>query len=282
MEMNIPKTGYVNSDFRIFYLKDCGAEKISNHYHDFHKILFFLNGNVSYNVEGRFYELKPNDIILIRAGEIHRPVIHDASSYERLIVYLSPEYLASFRERGCSLDMIFTAPKNETSNLVRPSEATWSRIAPLCRELTVAVSEDAYGSELYQESLLRAILVWLNRTMLEGEVSYQAATVSNPMILKLLHDINNNLTQKITIDDLAKRHHLNRSYLMHLFKAETGSSIMKYISEKRLFLAKREIQNGVPVMEACFHCGFSNYTCFYKAFKARFGVSPKEVGNRKE
>ena len=51
------KTGYLHEDFKIFHLKDTSMRPIDFHYHDFHKILIFRKGNISYNVEGRTYDL---------------------------------------------------------------------------------------------------------------------------------------------------------------------------------------------------------------------------------
>lgn len=47
------KSGYLNSPFRLFYLEDLPGREYTYHYHDFHKLLIFLNGTVSYRVEGQ-------------------------------------------------------------------------------------------------------------------------------------------------------------------------------------------------------------------------------------
>ena len=60
------KTGYLHDDFKIFHLKDTSMRPIDFHYHDFHKILIFRKGNISYNVEGRTYDLIPGDRIRSR------------------------------------------------------------------------------------------------------------------------------------------------------------------------------------------------------------------------
>lgn len=62
------KTGYLHDDFKIFHLKDTSMRPIDFHYHDFHKILIFRKGNISYNVEGRTYDLIPGDIVFVPAG----------------------------------------------------------------------------------------------------------------------------------------------------------------------------------------------------------------------
>ena len=69
------KVGYLTSSFKLFHLKDQNKKEFSYHYHDFHKILILLNGDITYCIEGRSYQLAPNDIVLVHAGEVHRPII---------------------------------------------------------------------------------------------------------------------------------------------------------------------------------------------------------------
>ena len=64
MEASYQKTGYLTSDFQLFSIQDQRKKTFDLHYHDFHKILIFLQGNISYAVEGRQYDLQPGDILL--------------------------------------------------------------------------------------------------------------------------------------------------------------------------------------------------------------------------
>ena len=59
------KTGYLNNDFKIFHLIDQGMAPVNFHFHEFHKILILLKGNVSYCIEGRSYDLQPDDDVLV-------------------------------------------------------------------------------------------------------------------------------------------------------------------------------------------------------------------------
>ena len=101
-----------------FIWKICLPEKYTYHYHDFHKLLIFLNGTVSYRVEGREYDLKPGDQVLIPAGEIHCPVVHNSAPYTRLIAYISPEFFSSLSEE-CDLSGCFSHALNCHDNLIR-------------------------------------------------------------------------------------------------------------------------------------------------------------------
>ena len=75
------KTGYLKDDFRLFHITDGEEHSFSYHYHDFYKLLVFIRGDVTYHIEGKSFDLKPYDVVLVNAGEIHKPVINRRSTY---------------------------------------------------------------------------------------------------------------------------------------------------------------------------------------------------------
>ena len=89
------KVGYLTTSFKMFHLKDTSRREFHYHYHDFHKILILLGGDVTYCIEGRTYQLAPGDIVLVNAGEVHKPEIHSDLPYERIILYVSRIFLRS-------------------------------------------------------------------------------------------------------------------------------------------------------------------------------------------
>ena len=96
------KKGYLNSEFRLFHLTDQETKEIDYHYHDFDKITIFIRGKVNYMIEGRSYDLKPYDLVLVNAGEIHKPVIN-STFYERMILYISPDFLWRIPPHPCGV-----------------------------------------------------------------------------------------------------------------------------------------------------------------------------------
>lgn len=277
--MNADKTGYLNSDFRMFYLADTDARDFQSHYHDFHKLLILESGSVSYYIEGETYQLQPWDIVLVPAGEVHRPVIHDESPYRRLILYLAPSFFRGYADRGIDLGRCFFGCAPRRSHVLRFSRFQECRLYPQFRELAHAAGEPApqESSEaaLYQRAVLVQFLILLNRAAEGSDIAWSAATGANPQILQALSYINGHLREDLSIDRIADACFLNRSYLMHLFRRETGCTIGSYITEKRLFAARALIQAGIPVTEAGLRSGFSSYAAFYRAWRQKFGDAPK-------
>ena len=66
------RRGYLHEDFHLFHLSSALAEDTAFHYHEFHKLVFFLAGRGNYIVEGRTHVLRPYDVVLVRQGRSTR------------------------------------------------------------------------------------------------------------------------------------------------------------------------------------------------------------------
>ena len=98
--------GYLREDFRLFHLKGPMEEQLDWHYHTFHKLIFFLGGTSSYGLEGRSYPLEAGAVILVPQGCVHRPEAAPGAPYERVILYLSAEFLSRAGGADCPLDSL--------------------------------------------------------------------------------------------------------------------------------------------------------------------------------
>ena len=160
MDSNYAKTGYLTEPFKIFHLKDEHKLNIDFHYHDFHKILIHLRGNVSYCIEGRSYELKENDIVLVNAGEVHKPILNDDSIYERIIIYVSQQLIDDYVSKGYDLACCFKQAYAYQSHVLRLAATKDSRLADTIKGLDSTLKEtNEYANELYQKLLFLEFLI---------------------------------------------------------------------------------------------------------------------------
>ncbi|HWT75632.1 MAG TPA: AraC family transcriptional regulator [Mobilitalea sp.] len=272
------KLGYLADDFKMFHINDRQRKDFTFHYHDFNKIIIFLSGNINYTIEGKNYLLKPYDIVLVNAGEIHRPSVLDNSAYERIIIYVSTQFISTYKGNDYDLSYCFERAKKEHSNVLRIPSVEKSKLYQVCLELEHSFRDQAYAKELYQKILFLEFMIQLNRTVISNHINYLDSANGNSKLIQILDYINEHLAEEITIDTLAEHFYLSRYYLMHFFKEETGYTIGNYITEKRLLLAKNLVQNGSTTTEACFQSGFKNYSTFSRAFKKAFNTIPRNAG----
>ena len=95
----------------------------------------------------------------------------------------------------------------------------------------------------------------------------------------ILAYINQNISQPITIEQLAEHFYLSESYICRIFKSATSTTINKYITARRISIAKSLLNEGASVNEAYERSGFTDYSNFFKAFTKAVGVSPKKYAN---
>ena len=87
------KRGYLLENFRLFHLRTQGDDKVDYHYHEFCKLLFLMSGKGSYVVDGQRYLLQAGDVVLVGSRSVHCPELEKDEPYERVILYISPEFL---------------------------------------------------------------------------------------------------------------------------------------------------------------------------------------------
>lgn len=265
--------GYLLEDFRLFHLRDTDMREVDWHYHHFHKIIFFRSGHVRYAIEGKTYTLQAGDLVLVSSGCIHRPELLDPAAYERLILYISPAYLAS---HNSDLETCFHHAQQKYSFVLRPRSEDLS-LQLLVNALDRAVHDPGFGQALLCQSLFLQLMIAINRKVLAGQLEYVSDSVCDQKIVAVLQYLNLHLTEPISIDFLASQFYISKFHLMRKFKEATGYTIHNYLTEKRLLLAREQILAGAPVMDACYGCGFQDYSTFSRAYKKQFDCSPRRT-----
>lgn len=270
------KRGYLNSDFKIFHLIDNLSKEFEYHYHDFDKITIFISGKAQYLIEGKSYELQPYDIVLVNRNDIHKVSVDKSVPYERIIVYISPSFIDAYRTDDYDLSYCFQKAKKEHSNVLRVQSLEKSSLFRATHRLERSFMDMDYANELYRQILFLEFMIQLNRAATKNWLDFIETDLCNSKVVDILNFINKNLTSDLDIESLAKTFYISKYYMMRLFKSETGYTIGSYINHKRLLLAKELILNGTPITQACFDCGFKDYSTFSRAYKTLFHESPRE------
>ena len=274
------KTGYLNGDFALFHLKDMKNTQFEYHYHDFNKIIVFISGSVTYLIEGRAYRLKPWDILFVNNNELHRPIIDPSVTYERIVIWVNPDFLEKHGGE-CDFFTCFKLAGKRENNLLRPGSALLKDFGPILAGLENACKSTGFGATILKNSIFFQFLIVITRELL-GISSGSGINdiISDGQIREILDYINLNLNSDLSVDTLAARFYMSRYHLMHKFREQTGFPVHSYIVQKRLIKADALVRAGVTAAQACEQSGFSDYSSFVRAYKKMFGTSPKNRTGR--
>lgn len=258
------------SDFEIFHYKDKDPGCVDFHHHDFYEVYLFLGGEVEYRVEGKNYRMKKGDLLLISPMELHQPIVLDrAASYERIVLWINKEYLASCSEK---LTRCFDIQLPTHENLLRADSFNSDMLYHLLKTMVQEFHSEEYCSDLFIYGLFLQFMSELNRLAMRT-LSMEDTTL--PLSTQVISYIGNHYREELSLDTLAEHFFVSKYYLSHTFRQSTGVSVYRYIVLKRLQAAREMLLEGQTPKTAFVASGFGDYANFYRAFQAEYGVTPR-------
>jgi YesN/AraC family two-component response regulator len=250
---------------------------ISTHIHDGYELFYYISGDLTYYIEGQAYQLEPHDIIITNRRELHRIVFHSQEPYERKFIHFKPEYVSSFLQSEAFNPLLYLDKRKlGYYNKISSSEVISSGISGLWDKIEEAVRQNTPEGNLMVKLLFMQMLIEVNRIYSKNKSIITDSFNSNDKVVEILDFINTHLEQKITLDLLENMFYVNKYYLCHIFKLNTGFAVNEYINYKRIMKAQELLNQKVSVLEVSDAVGFGDYSNFYKAFKKIAGCSPKK------
>ena len=242
-------------------------ESFSMHAHEWMEIYYCISGHGTYLVEGQPYPLQSHDIFIMRSAETHKLILSGDAPYERIAIHFSPALFSSVDPEGRLLRPFLDRPLGQ-HNRYGSHNDPMGRLQGVFRDFSFSAIPDV------RLHLMGRLLLFL--TMLEGMYQPERATVVRGLGSELVTYVNEHLFDDITVQSVADAFYRSRSQVERIFRQATGSSLWKYVTLKRLMAARAMIQRGESAANACEACGFSDYSAFYRLYRAQFGHAPRE------
>ena len=266
------KRGYLLENFRLFHLQSPTGTSVDYHYHEFCKLLLLVSGRGGYVVEGQRYLLQPGDVVLIGSRCAHKPELESDIPYERVIIYIDPDFLQISADAECNLLDLFSGNRG---HVLRLRESERKKIFSLSSALEKELNGEEYGRQILSNGTLLRLLVEIGREQARDlQDRPLAQEPKDPRVLQLMAYIRAHIAEELTVDRLAEQCYLSKYHLMRLFRAETGQSVYGWLTQQRLLMARELMADGVRATEAAYRSGFDTYSCFTRAYSKQFGTTP--------
>lgn len=95
--------------------------------------------------------------------------------------------------------------------------------------------------------------------------------------------IESRFASELSLDEIAEVSGVSRFHLSRAFGVATGRSVMRYVRERRLSEAARQLADGAPdILTVALDWGYGSHEAFTRAFREQFGVTPEELRARRD
>lgn len=148
-----------------------------------------------------------------------------------------------------------------------------------CAIAEFLVENQPYSKQLLTE-LFHLILIYLIRAFNDSKQNAAHISQSEILCFQLMNYIDTHIYSLQKLDELAPQFNYNYGYLSGLFKRTTGKTISEYYNHRKMETAKALIlEKKKKISEIAEMLGYNLYS-FSKAFKSKYGISPKNLQGR--
>ena len=228
---------------------------------------FILSGEGFYSTNGNTYYVGPGQMFLIYPDE---PVVYCADAN-------NPWTYVWIGFKGIRVDTILKNCGFSKNHLTLPAPAPdeyMDCFDDLFEHKTLSFSDDLYRGSI----LLKLFAILANHHAAHTQKDNQSQTCysDNTYVNLAIDYINKMYMQGIGVSDIANSIGITRSHLNHVFQQELNISIQNFLIDFRMHKsANLLVSTAMSIKEISNQVGYNDQLVFSKAFKKKFGVSPK-------
>ncbi len=249
------------------------------HHHTELEISLVLEGGGEYSIHDKRYDIRPGDIFLFGTHEEHYITDIGERGIRLMNIHFEPRFIwASSSELFDAkyLKIFFDRSDKFENRLDRENPAT-AEIARLLYDIESEVERRSAEYELMVKVKLLTVLVLLIREYdyVNTKQSYvESAKFAG--IGRAMQYLDEHLASPLTLDELAAKANLNKTYFISLFRKLNGITPWEYITARRVERSYELLKEGGSVLEVATKCGFNNASNFNRAFRKVTGMTPSE------
>ena len=229
-----------------------------------------LRGSVKYEVliRGRVLDFRaaPGTSFILPQGTVDE--LRWKGPTHRIAVAVHPSLLVNALDETaheCNIEL------TEHWNLIDKN------IVAVLFAMTADLHAGSPAGRLYGECLANALAVYLRDRYIVRRYTPVAYKGGLPgyRLKRVLDHIGDNLTQDLSLTQLAAVAGMSPHYFAELFKKSTGYPPHRYLLLRRIERAKQDLRNtGRSIIEVGLDAGFQNPTHFARMFRKFVGTSP--------
>lgn len=134
------------------------------------------------------------------------------------------------------------------------------------------------GRQVVVDRLFEVVLVHILRHLMDTGVVEEGllAGMADPQLARSLVALHADPSRPWSVETLAREAGMSRSVYAAAFRRAIGTTPADYVAAWRLSLTQQQLRQGKPLKQIADAVGYGSVAALSRAFKARWGVSPRE------
>lgn len=255
-------------------------QDVPMHWHNEFEINLILDGSGTFRCESCSANVKKGDIIIIQPNALHSVDSDTRLVYDTLV--FSSDLLLSGNMDRCCEEIIYPliSGVNSIDFHISAENVSYGEISAVTANImSYAKAPAAITDLLLKSDLFR--LIWLLNESGAVSVKDESVGIGSSEMRRIVKFMSDNLSENITVDMLAEKAYLSKSYFMQLFKQKAGIGAAEYLNKLRIKRVCELLQTeDMNIADIAFECGFRNLSNFNRQFRKLLGCSPLEYKKR--
>ena len=251
---------------------------VTAHWHEEAEFTLITEAECSYQINLEEYTLSEGDLILIPPLMLHsisnvrqKKMVSETYVFHmnflgiRTADICSARYLTPFMNQELLLPAV-----------IHREHPAYPALLELFRQISFYYAGNLPGYELMLKSLFLQVIFILLPYRSEKKDTLLIHNMNSDKLKAVLDYIGQNYAEELTIPMLADLCYFSEYHFMRFFKKHVGITCLEYINSLRLEKAAELFEKGESsVLEVSLAVGFHNLSYFYRVFKRKYGVTPK-------
>ncbi len=247
--------------------------QMTYHWHPEYEIILIKEGSFHLTLDGEVLQAKQGDIYFIPAGVLHGGVpencIYECIVFDLKLLIGGNQTCNKLLQRMMEEEIYSPLILSDIDTRINETIKTLFR---LCRKQSRGYEFMIQGC-LFQ---LMGILCELSSSLKKNESHRETVWYINRLKEVILY-IENNYTEAITLESMAKTADLNPRYFCRFFKKLTNRTPIEYLNYYRIECACNQLkERALSITEIAHNCGFNDSSYFIKVFRASKGLTPRQ------
>ncbi len=262
------------NDFWIEHRYTASNYKLPHHYENTYQIVFLLAGKILYQVGEKEYQVSKGGMIVLNTLEEHTLKVLEYP-YERYVIQIRPDFF-QHEVKYPEVIAVFIKRPADFSHLLTVTEPVWNYLHDVIREMEKEYLNRKKYWEMYVGADLRRMFITIFRECADV-LSMMKIGNGVTVAYNIMNYLNHHFAEDISVNSIAAALFLNRDYISHVFKDETGYSVMAYVISLRINRAKLLLaETDRSITDIAMECGYTDFTYFSKQFKKHTNMSPSK------